>query len=530
MLLRRFRVEKFRNIIDSQFIEAQNDVTCLVGKNESGKTTLLQALYRINPAYATPFDLEAEYPRWLLIQDRKSGVAAEAVPILAVFELEEDDIAIVEELVGPEVLAEPFITVGLKYDGDRVVSLQLDETRAVTNLLARVTLQDVTRLEVENCPDLLILQQAMEGQREKANKGPPEPGFAWVNPEELDALQVEITRILRGCSSLWQAIVALLRQRLPTFFYFDDYSTLPGRINLSELRSAQHALPGQNDLQTARALLQLAGTDISALANENYEFRKAELEAVSNDLTRQAFEYWTQNTDLSVEIDVDKETVHTPQGQTAVAQLLDVRVKDQRHGFTNNFSQRSSGFQWFFSFLASVVTVIDHTRRILHKEWPDITHSIRTEFDAARQVFLTDGRLVVVRDLRNFCLHRSLPNIVGQINFGEESSVTNRALLSTASLLEWDGWKAAAKAYLDEADETIELKPLVVHYVEQALQLHNAVMASIRTYEADVLAPWQALAEEHHTHVSEIRRRTDPSYLEPEPASDETSPQKQEGW
>lgn len=180
--------------------------------------------------------------------------------------------------------------------------------------------------------------------------------------------------------------------------------------------------------------------------------------------------------------------------------------------------------------VASVVTVIDHTRRILHKEWPDITHSIRTAFDAARQVFLTDGRLVVVRDLRNFCLHRSLPNIVGQINFGEESSVTNRALLSTASLLEWDGWKAAAKAYLDEADETIELKPLVVHYVEQALQLHNAVMASIRTYEADVLAPWQALAEEHHTHVSEIRRRTDPSYLEPEPASDETSPQKQEGW
>lgn len=243
MLLRSFRVEKFRNIIDSQLIEAQNDVTCLVGKNESGKTTLLEALYRINPAYATPFDLEAEYPRWLLIQDRKSGVAAEAVPILAVFELEEDDIAIVEELVGPEVLAEPFITVGLKYNGDPVVSLQLDETRAVTNLLARVPLQDVTRLEVENCPDLLILQQAMEGQREKANKGPPEPGFAWVNPEELDALQVEITRILRGCSSLWHAIVALLRQRLPTFFYFDDYSTLPGRINLSELRSAQARPP-----------------------------------------------------------------------------------------------------------------------------------------------------------------------------------------------------------------------------------------------------------------------------------------------
>jgi len=171
--------------------------------------------------------------------------------------------------------------------------------------------------------------------------------------------------------------------------------------------------------------------------------------------------------------------------------------------------------------VASVVTVIDHTRRILQKEWPDAAHPIRVEFDAARQVFLTDARLVVVRDLRNFCLHRSLPNIVGQLHFGEQSSVTHRALLSKVSLLEWDGWKAPAKAYLDEADDTIELRPLVVHYVDQALQLQNSVIASIRTHEADVLAPWQQLAEEHDAHVSEVIRRTTPAYPQQAPASNE---------
>jgi predicted ATP-dependent endonuclease of OLD family len=102
----------------------------------------------------------------------------------------------------------------------------------------------------------------------------------------------------------------------------------------------------------------------------------AELEAVSIDLTRQVFEYWTQNTDLSVTIDVDKATETTSTGQTAVARYLDVRVRDSRHGYTGNFEQRSSGFRWFFSFLAAfsefesrpgrVVVLLDEPALTLH--------------------------------------------------------------------------------------------------------------------------------------------------------------------
>lgn len=100
------------------------------------------------------------------------------------------------------------------------------------------------------------------------------------------------------------------------------------------------------------------------------------MEAVSNELTRQVFEYWTQNRDLSVEIDVDKVTEALPNGQMAIARYLDVRVRDRRHGYTNNFGQRSSGFQWFFSFLAAfsefenqetgVVVLLDEPATGLH--------------------------------------------------------------------------------------------------------------------------------------------------------------------
>jgi len=128
--------------------------------------------------------------------------------------------------------------------------------------------------------------------------------------------------------------------------------------------------------------------------------RKAELEAVSNELTSQVFEYWTQNKDLSVDIDVDKETRSEPNGRTAVARYLDVRVRDRRHGYTNNFGQRSSGFQWFFSFLAAfsefenldagVIVLLDEPALALHgRAQADFLRFINERLAPSAQVIYT---------------------------------------------------------------------------------------------------------------------------------------------
>jgi hypothetical protein len=70
-------------------------------------------------------------------------------------------------------------------------------------------------------------------------------------------------------------------------------------------------------------------------------------------LSREVFRYWTQNDNLLVEIDADNAAVQSDPDHSAVVRYLDIRVRDTRHGYTSNFSQRSSGFQWFFSFLAA---------------------------------------------------------------------------------------------------------------------------------------------------------------------------------
>ena len=48
MKLKKVHITDFKSIRDSNEFEV-GDITCLVGKNESGKTALLQALYRLNP-------------------------------------------------------------------------------------------------------------------------------------------------------------------------------------------------------------------------------------------------------------------------------------------------------------------------------------------------------------------------------------------------------------------------------------------------------------------------------------------------
>ena len=48
MKLTKVRITEFQSIQDSTEFEI-GDITCLVGKNEAGKTALLKALYRLNP-------------------------------------------------------------------------------------------------------------------------------------------------------------------------------------------------------------------------------------------------------------------------------------------------------------------------------------------------------------------------------------------------------------------------------------------------------------------------------------------------
>ncbi len=64
MFLKSAHVKRYKSITDSGPVEFDREVSCLVGKNESGKTAFLQALYRLNPlpmGHPAAFDSNSNY-------------------------------------------------------------------------------------------------------------------------------------------------------------------------------------------------------------------------------------------------------------------------------------------------------------------------------------------------------------------------------------------------------------------------------------------------------------------------------------
>jgi predicted ATP-dependent endonuclease of OLD family len=62
--------------------------------------------------------------------------------------------------------------------------------------------------------------------------------------------------------------------------------------------------------------------------------------------------YWTTNQYLRALFEITQKTVDTNRGQQAVLDELKIRLWDDRHFLSLRFDERSSGFRWFFSFLA----------------------------------------------------------------------------------------------------------------------------------------------------------------------------------
>jgi predicted ATPase len=387
----------FRNVIDSGVIRFQDDVTSLVGKNESGKTALLVALHRLNPANGDQeFSAQHDYPRWRYTRDRKSGELDDARPIEATFALDAEDVKALEARFGAGVLPSGEFTIYKTYGKGAMRLLSVEEGAVLKHIYYDLSTSDELQEELGSS-DIGEARSRAEGLIAElaASEKPAEVTRRNLLEEFVGALDeiVPSGRALRG------EVANFLVARIPKFFYFSDYQTLPSRIDLRAISSADET-PGASSNQTARALIRLAGADTTNVQADDFDARKSELEAASNELTQQVFEYWTQNNNLSVEIDADKEVEGDPRHQTTVVRYLEVRVKDSRHGFTGSFDQRSKGFQWFFSFFAAfsefedlgpkVIVLLDEPAMSLHgKAQADFLRFINERLGAQSQVVYT---------------------------------------------------------------------------------------------------------------------------------------------
>lgn len=339
------QVWKYKSIEDSTPVALADDVTVLVGKNESGKTAFLEALHKALPLGSAKYDYVADYPRKDLVRYRPQHEAKNYQKTVQLTFRIEKALAdkINKEVFGGAAIiaASSTFTRDTTIANTSIIGFHLDEAAALTALqkpLGDLEHKDEVFAGAATLTDVLT---KIEGLSLAADSKLATFAALWrgrgIKPNGWGLVNGHI----------WQTY---LSPALPKFLYFDDYKLLEGKINLPTLQQREAAKQLTDADETAQGLLQLAGTTLQELmSDEGYETAKAKLEAIGLNITQKVFEFWKQNQDLDVEFDLKSDAKDVAPYNGGVN--LYIRIKNRRHGVTVPFDQRSKGFIWFFSFL-----------------------------------------------------------------------------------------------------------------------------------------------------------------------------------
>ena len=339
MKLSKAEIINFRCIENSGQVKIDPEINVLVGQNESGKTAFLMALDKANSINDNKYDVTEDYPRRKLSQYESVHKTNPAVVAKLEYTLEQLDLEKINKHFGFPLLKELSLTINYTYDNKRTISISIPESQYIKETFSKAPLTDDLKSE---CLKLKSVKAIID-YLEKTDKNQESSTF-------FAKLKAEFGAATNWANLVEYKVWTLISEFFPAFLYFDDYHLLPGKKNINELVQRKTNKTLNISDKAILGLLRMAEIDVDELnATRSYENIKAKLEGISNQITDRVFEYWKQNTELDVEIDIR-------QDPTDVAPFnngnnLYIRVKNRRHRVTVPFSQRSKGFIWFFSFM-----------------------------------------------------------------------------------------------------------------------------------------------------------------------------------
>lgn len=340
MRLTKARIREYKSVWDSGEFQL-GDITCLVGKNEAGKTALLEALQRINPLNAedAEFDVTTDYPRSEVEDYRIAVEKGEREPtkvVTATYELEDSDLAEAIEEFGTAAFPSKQLTLTKDYSNKRTFLFDANEKAALQHIFKGAELPSSV---LEKLQATKSASQALEVLTDAEET------------TEVSALKKKLGDMAKdGFPHL--IYNNYLRKRVPKFLYFAELNQMTGAENIPALakRKTDGALrPSDYPLLGLLELARLNVEEIQAATRTQDVINK--LEGAGNTLGRRVLKYWSQNRHLQTRFDLRPGLAEDPpelrSGMNVYAQIYNTR-----HMVTTNLGTRSRGFVWFFSFLA----------------------------------------------------------------------------------------------------------------------------------------------------------------------------------
>lgn len=356
MKLKKVTIHKYKSIETEQSFNVEDDITILVGMNESGKTSILETLAKSNYFQKDDtftFNPTHDYPRKEKKKLDKSG--DDPYAITCEYIVPKELLSKIESELGKGVFNRQTISHSIKFSNKKsFANVKADIQKFVEAKTSELGISSKTLndklVQVKNGKDLeAIVAEYTDDKFTKSLESLKkyfENKWKW----EGDPISEYVARVY-------------IDPELPKFLYYDEYYALPSRISIENLQNEKLE---EEEMKTAKALFELADINVDEIIDSNdYEDFKAELEATQATITNELFKYWETNKNLEIVFDIDKvekessRTVRNPYSGAqetvtdikVVEHVLDIRVKNRRTGVSLPLKNRSKGFNWFFSFL-----------------------------------------------------------------------------------------------------------------------------------------------------------------------------------
>ncbi len=325
MKLQAIRVQNYKSIDDSGWVDI-DDLTCLIGKNESGKTAFMEAIELLNPTYGTEIEPYDMYPRsrWPEYSDRHEEDPDPLVSARLILDDNERSLlaARVGELPSSEVL------VTKTYAGELRWEFDIDEAAYVDRVVSDHDVPGSIAADLRQAETVAELRSAVGD----ADDGSVDELSATIPEGSVDRFVNELGN-------------ELLAPELPEFRYVGEYTILDSEIEIGPFLDRQREGEATASDRVFHSLLSVAGLDIESLGDDDWERTLTELEAASAEITEAVTRYWSQADNLGIDLR------SVGDGDT---RTLALRVESARHGVSVSFDQRSRGLRWFFSTVCTV--------------------------------------------------------------------------------------------------------------------------------------------------------------------------------
>src|SRR6266853_365059 len=306
MRLSKVHVTNFRSVEDSGEFDV-GQVLALVGKNEAGKTAILQALAGLNPHPLTPvsYDIERNYPRRFLTEYAERHPKENAKVVSTKWAMTDEEKKKIQDEIGDALLDKPVVIYRRYQDTEPTWELPIDYAKAAQNLIAAEKLNKEEKASLADVETTSKLRESLEKVAEPTSR----------QKRLLERLTAYPDKCFKGFAE------ATLKAGFPSFMYSSHYDRMVGEIRLDtfEARKAkQHPVfAQQGEIKPGEEVfinfLEYAGTSLKEITTANtYESLNARCEAASSRITAQLLEYWTQNPNVEFEVRVTKAEAGDP--------------------------------------------------------------------------------------------------------------------------------------------------------------------------------------------------------------------------